>query len=236
MPVWQPGQPKVTFLSDRGGNIDVWSKRADGTGAAELLLDLEQTIATVHWSPNGEWLIARTGGVGGVTGGRDIYAFRPGSDTEAVPLMAGEFDEVGPEISPDGRWIAYTSRESGRYELYVRPFPDVNSARVQVSTNGGFSPRWAHSGEELFFMDEDQNMVSVDVDAGETFRASPPELLFPVPNGITFFDISLPYDITPDDQRFVMIGTVGAATDQDAGPASVLVTNFFEELKARVPR
>ena len=235
MPVWQPGQPNVTFLSDRGGNIDVWSKRADGTGAAEMLLDLEQTIATVFWSPDGEWLIARTGGVGGVTGGRDIYAFRPGSDSEAVPLMAGDFDEVGPEISPDGRWIAYTSRESGQYELYVRPFPDVNSARVQVSINGGFSPRWSHSGGELFFMDADQNMVSVDVDAGDTFRATPPELLFAIPNGISFFDIELPFDVTRDDQRFVMIGTVGAATDQDAGPASVLVTNFVEELKARVP-
>ena len=75
----------------------------------------------------------------------------------------------------------------------------------------------------------------VDVDAGDTFRASPPERLFAIPNGISLFDLSIPYDVTSDDQRFVMISTVDAATGADAGPTSVLVVDFFEELKAKVP-
>ena len=151
MPVWAPGGRDVTFLSDRGGNLDVWSKPADGTREPELLLDLDASLATVDWSPDGEWLLVRTSTGSLDTSERNILAWRPGVDSVPVPLFQSDYREIKPTVSPDGRWIAYASDETGRYEIYVRPFPDVSAGRWQVSIDGGRSPHWAHSGQELFF-------------------------------------------------------------------------------------
>ena len=136
MPVWAPGGRDVTFLSDRGGNLDVWSKPADGTREPELLLDLDASLATVDWSPDGEWLLVRTSTGSLDTSERNILAWRPGVDSVPVPLFRSDYREIKPTVSPDGRWIAYASYETGRYEIYVRPFPDVSAGRWQVSIDG----------------------------------------------------------------------------------------------------
>ena len=238
MPTWVPGGSDVHFLSDRNGNHDVWRRPADGTREPELVLDIEQDVATVDWSPDGEWLLLRTSAGTAITAQRNILAYRPGVDEEPTPLFAGSYRELNPAVSPDGRWIAYASDETGRYEIYVRPFPDVSAARWQVSINGGRSPQWAHSGRELFFQSPTQQMMVAEVTANGTFRAETPAVLFEPSsqweagnlNGVYFA-------VHPDDQRF-LIATRAPTGDEDGGgtaPPMVLINNFFEELKARVP-
>ena len=119
-------------------SVTFWARPGDGTGTAELVFDFEEGIAQAFWSPDGEWLVFRTAGVAGVEGGRDIFALRPDVDSVPTPLMTADFDEIYPALSPDGRWIAYASNETGRYEVYIRPFPDVESGRWQISPQGGF--------------------------------------------------------------------------------------------------
>ena len=107
MPVWDPGGQNVTFLSDRGGNFDVWSRPADGTGEAELILDIDEDLRKIQWSPDGEWLLLSTDD--GQVGSGGILAFRPEVDSVPTPLFVSEFREIDPVVSPDGRWIAYAS-------------------------------------------------------------------------------------------------------------------------------
>ena len=237
MPVWAPEGQMLTFLSSRGGNLDVWSKPSDGTGSAELVLDMEPSIAQARWSPSGDWLVLRTSGTGGVAGGRDIHGVRPGIDSVPMALLVAEYDEVDPDVSRDGRWLAYTSNETGSYEVYVRPFPEVDSGRWQISVNGGFSPQWAHNGRELFFIDSDGNMMVVDVETDGTFQNGVPDVLFAVSDDLDGGDIAVSYDVSPDDQRFLMARTdISLGGEEDDEPSSViLVNNFFEELKRRGP-
>ena len=203
-----------------------------------MLVDLEASVAQAEWSPDGEWIVLRTTTGLGAVFGRDILGIRPGVDSEPVPLMIAEFDETDPTISPDGRWIAYTSNETGRYEVYVRPFPDVDTDRWQVSTVGGFAPKWARSGRELFFVDAEATMSVSALDTSSGFEAAAPETLFNIPADIEGrpLNTTFNYDVTSDDQNFVMARTNIAVEGEEATPPSViLVNNFFEELKARVP-
>ena len=237
MPVWAPGGRDITFLSDRGGNHDVWSKPADGTREAELLIDIEQDIATVEWTPDGQWLFLRTSTGRRDSSARDVLVLRPGSDSVPTRLFATEFREVSPSVSPDGRWIVYASDETGRYEIYVRPFPDVSAGRRPVSVDGGRSPRWAHSGTEIFFQGPDAEMMVVDVETGGDLVVGVPYRLFE--RGDRWLALNLSgtvYDVALDDQRF-MVAAIVATGGDDAPPAPrfILVNNFFEELKRLVP-
>lgn len=236
MAVWHPDGRDVLFISSRDGDRQVWRKRADGTGEPELLVDFDMPVAQMDWTPDGSRLLLRTAGTGGVEGGRDIYVWDAEEDQPPVPLLAADFDEASPALSPDGRWLAYTSNESDRWELYVRPFPDVQEQRWQVSIEGGRSPGWSADGRELFFVDGDDNLVVSQITAGESFQASPPEMLFDIPPFVATSDISIPYDVAADGERFVMISFAVGGTVEDDGPQAILVQNFFEELKARAPR
>ena len=136
-PGWTPDGQYVTYVGGEVGSYDAWWRRADGTGAPELLLDDERSLNQVRWSPDDEWMVFRAGALAGPSGARDIVGFRPGVDSVAIPLIATtQFSEQDPALSPDGRWLAYTSDVTGRNEVYVSPFPDVDSGRVPVSTNG----------------------------------------------------------------------------------------------------
>ncbi|MDX1647220.1 MAG: hypothetical protein R3304_08750, partial [Longimicrobiales bacterium] len=238
MPEWGPEPGEITFTSDRDGNLDVWTKRADGTGEPRLIVDMEQQIATFGWSPDGEWLVLRTAGPRGVEGGRDIYAFRPGVDTVPQPLLANsEYDEMYPQISPDGRWLAYQTTETDRHEIYVRPFPDVGSGRWQISVDGGRNPQWSHSGDELFFQGPNREMMVVDVETSGGFSAGTPRTLFQNdPDWIWGDILGNIYDVHPDDQRFVLGMAVGSDDDDDDAPDAVLVTNFLQVLRSQTGR
>ena len=139
---WSADGQSLTFTSDRAGNLDLWTKRADGSGAAALVLDQATEILEGRYSPDSTWLVFREGG----GGAGDIYAIRPGVDSVPVPLEVTAFRERSVSLSPDGRWLAYVSNNTSRDEVYVRPFPEAGSGLVQVSTDGGLDPVWAHSG------------------------------------------------------------------------------------------
>ena len=144
-PAWSPDGRSVRYLSDgpdrvgRAG-LDVWTKRVDGSGPAERLLDWKEGIWAHAWSRDGQWLVFRD--LASSPENRDIYALRVGVDSEPVPLLNTRFNETAPTISPDGRWLAYVSNESGREEVYVRPFPNVRDGSWQVSLDGGGEPKW----------------------------------------------------------------------------------------------
>jgi len=222
--------------------VDVWQQRADGTGQPELLYDAEAQLAQGFWSPGGEWLVMRTTTGTGV-GGRDIHAIRPGVDSVPLRLLAEDYDEAAPAISPDGRWLAYGSNETGSYEVFVRPFPNVNDGKVQVSNAGGTSPLWATNGRELIYHDRQAALVAVSFETEPSFRVTGRTPLFTVPEGYvgrggTNSFITGLYDVAPDG-RFLMMRPAGDASpaEGESGeqPRIVLVLNWFEELTRRVP-
>jgi len=134
----------------------------------------------------------------------------------------------GPVISPNGRLLAYSSDESGRGEVYIRPFPDMRGFKRQVSAAGGVSPRWSHDGRELFFLDESRFMVAAPITLGETLVVGEPKRLFDTsPYNLG----SVGYDVAPDG-RFLMVRPVGASAARSS--ELVLVENFFQELASRV--
>lgn len=237
-PQWTPDGESITYVSGTPTGLNVNTRRADGTGEPMELLDAAESFALAFWSPDREWLILRsTTGAGNVFG-RDILAMRPGTDSTPQPLMAEEYDEMDPDLSPDGRWIAYASNETGRFEIYVRPFPDVDAGRWQISTRGGSRPRWTRDGREIFFGDENDNMVVARVDgSGTAFVAASPRILFATPSDIDRGDLGIPYDVSPDGQRLMMARVVRDAAAAASGlPDFILVQNFAEALRERVPK
>jgi len=234
-PMWTPDGTSVTYVSGPATSLDVYSRQADGTGEPELILDGDESIALAYWSPDRTWLILRTTTGAGNVFGRDIKAIRPGEDSVPVALMAEEHDEMDPALSPDGRWIAYASNETERFEVYVRPFPDVESGKWQVSTNGGHGPVWAHDGGGIFFKDGNDNLAVAAVDgSGSAFVAQGPAVLFPLPDDVVTGDLSSAFDVSNDDQRFLMARILPSSEDEgDVRPEFVLVQNFDEELRAR---
>jgi serine/threonine-protein kinase len=232
-PRWAPDGSAVTFLSDRGGDLDVWSRQATGSGEPELLFDHSDRIADAFWSPDHEWLVLRTAGVQDLSGGRDIVAVRRGVTDEVVPLLTAAYDEAAPALSRDGRWLAYASTQTGRYELYVRPFPNVDDGHWQVTTQGGSAPVWAHNGEELFYVDAARRLASVRFTADPGFRVSGTETLFTIPPGFDLAQVATLYDVAPDDERFLMARVYrGGDARRRGAPEIVLVKNFLEELRA----
>jgi serine/threonine-protein kinase len=232
-PRWAPDGSTVTFLSDRRGDLDVWSRQATGSGEPELLFDHSDRIADAFWSPDHEWLVLRTAGVQDLSGGRDIVAVRRGVTDEVVPLLTAGYDEAAPALSRDGRWLAYASTQTGRYELYVRPFPNVDDGHWQVTTQGGSAPLWAHNGEELFYVDAARRLASVRFTADPGFRVSGTETLFTIPPGFDLAQVATLYDVAPDDERFLMARVYhGGDARRRGAPEIVLVKNFFEELRA----
>jgi Tol biopolymer transport system component len=222
---WSPDGRTIAFSSTRLGDVDLFQKPADGTGNVELLIDADDTIGDTHWSRDGQWLLFRTGRT------RDIWGFRPGVDSAPAPLLQSQYELMHPSLSPDGRWLLYSSNESGRRETYVRPFPEVEKGRWQVSTTGGTEPLWAHSGREIFYIDGQGQMVAVAVTTSPVFAIRESEVLFdPSPWRAAGVGWRTYYDVTPDDQRFIMVRDVGRPEPVEV----ILVENFFEELKQKV--
>jgi len=139
-------------------------------------------------------------------------------------------------FSPDGRWLAYEANDSGRNEIYVRPYPDVNSGHWQVSTGGGTRPLWARSGQELVYVSPTGALMQVGVERGPSWAATTPTLLikegyFTIPGGNT----GRTYDISADGQRFLMIKEGGGSDQTAAPPQIIVVQHWTEELKRLVP-
>jgi serine/threonine-protein kinase len=224
-PTWTPDGRSVTFVGRTpNGDIALWTKRADGSGQAVLQRHDKRMMFGPQWSRNAEWLIFWTEYLD--PSGGDIVGFRPEIDTVLVPLLASKFQESLPALSPDGHWLAYNSNETGRFEVYVVPFPNTTSAKWAISSGGGINPMWSHRGNELFYRDASGDIFSVGIRTGSTFSFGTPKRLFSAP--FESFGYT-GYAVAPDDQRFLMIRNLGA----DAPDKLIVVENWFEELKTR---
>jgi serine/threonine-protein kinase len=227
-PVWAPDGTTLAFISDRGGRRAVYAVPVDGISTPELLLGHPgKDVDEVLWSSDGEWLVYRTGTT---ENDRDIYAtrLRPDTTTLAVAAQPG-IDERAPALSPDGRWLAYVSNETGRDEVWVRPFPDVERGSRQLSIDGGVEPTWADRGNEIFFRGP-RGLTSVAVGEGEAFSTGEERALFPSA-GFMFFTAHRAYDFEDGRDRFLMIRD----TPEETAPAELIfVEHFMEELKGRV--
>jgi len=232
-PVWADPQT-VSFLSDRRGDYDVWSVRADGVGDQRLEWDFDRGLLEATWSRDGRWLIGRTGIPVGGNGLGDVFAIRPGQDTLTIPLLTSPaYNETHPALSPNGRWLAYTSNESGRLGVSVSPFPEVASGRVRVAV-AGQTPRWSRDGAELFYMDDNRNIVVIPVGTNGDLELGEPRVLFEIPENVDLDGGRKKFDVAPDGSRF-LFARYGQAIETEDAPMPVLVHNFFEELRQRVP-
>jgi len=231
-PRWTADGRFIMFVTARQpGGVDL--HRADGAGADSLLY--EGVVDEAVMSPDSRWLVLRQGSVGAVAGGRNITGLRLGTDTTPVPILATPFDEEAPALSPDGKWMAYQSDETGRTEVFVRPFPNTDAGKKQVSSGGGLAPLWSRDGKELFYLAGDKKMMAARVTAGATLGLSEPVALFQVPDDLLGVEALYytPWDVARDG-RFIMARLVNGSQGQ-AGTI-VVVENWFQELHAKVKK
>ncbi len=230
-PSWGRDGRVLTFTSDQDGPSYLFSVRADGSNRPRRLFEGDTTqIDESFYSPDGQWLVYRAG----VTdGARRIYARRIGSDTGRVALVSDGFDAYMPALSPDGKWLAYVSVESGHEEVYVRPFPDAARARWQISTSGGNNPVWSPDGRELFYLTAADSLASVAVapGPGPDFLAGPRQSLFSV-RPFLFAPFHQAFSVTPDGRSFIMLRRVDAG--QGSTSSLTVVLNWFQELGTKL--
>ncbi len=230
-PRWTPDGQSVLYGDFVNGSV--MRRRADGTGTAQTLLDRPEAIFEFQYTPDSAWLVYRTGGTVAQIGARDIFAVRVGGDTTPVPIVADpKFDEAGVDVSPDGKWIVYESNETGRKEVYVRPFPNADAGKWQISTAGGTSPLWAKNGREIYFIERRQ-MRAATVTTTPTFDVGTTRTLFAIPADVysAETDNYAPFDVAADG-RFIMARRLQTVAAPNV--PLLFVLNWFEELKAKM--
>jgi eukaryotic-like serine/threonine-protein kinase len=220
-PVWSPDGKSIVYFSFRDGKYSLYRKPSDGSGAEELLLsDENQTIYADDWSHDGKTLIYQRGTGAGPGGGREIWALPLEGDRKPKMLLSG--GSVG-RLSPDGRWLAYQSMESGLPEIFVIA-ADGGQGKWQVTPTGGQFPRWSHDGKEILYFDvPGSNIVSVPVkNVGGALQFGTPQLLAP-----RWTILTVPFfDITNDGQKLLL-----ERLSQQVSQSVTVVTNFPEALK-----
>jgi serine/threonine-protein kinase len=229
-PAWSPDGKTVAFIRDSLTSSAVYARAVDGSTSERLLVRLDRPVQEMTWSPDGRWLVLRTDN--GAAGAGDIVGVRTSGDTTPVPLVASPFSELEPAISPDSRWLAYTSNESGSDEIYVRPFPGTDAARWQVSTGGGQYPRWSPDGHELFFLDRNSQLVAAELRPGTTFEVTELRRLFDA-SGFVNPGFHQNYDVLPGGRGFLFMRA--KLTGQQATTLPIVqVENWFADIKARM--
>jgi Tol biopolymer transport system component len=235
-PVWTPDGHRLTFRASRNAVVgNLYWQRADGSGDVQRLTDSQNWQVAGSWHPTGKFLAF--GEVRPETGGDlmmlplegdEVSGWRPGKPTV---FLSTPFSELDPVFSPDGRWVAYTSQETGRGEVYVRPFPGPEG-KWRVSTDGGSFPTWSRTRSELFYASPDNHlMVAPYAVEGNSFKADKPRVWsqrrFMTRPG-------RPFDLHPDGERFALVAAPEnvTAVQQDK---LVFIFNFFDELRRIAP-
>ena len=220
-PIWSPDGARVLYASDRGGDYRVYAKRASGVGEEDSVASVVNEAA-IDWAPNGTVVCT----VYGSTTGWDIWV-RPDLASPSKPFLNAPYTERDGALSPDGRWLAYRSNETGRGEVYVRSFPG-GEGKWQVSTAGGITPTWRADGREIAYMNLDGTIMSVPVEADETFHPGTPVPLFRfvMARGGT---PQRRWAMTADGQRFLVNTPVASEKRQ----AIDLVLNWPVELEKK---
>jgi eukaryotic-like serine/threonine-protein kinase len=217
-PNWTPDGRAIVYYAAGG----IYQGPADGSIAPTLRYPRRDLFSNVEYSPDGEWLIGTYAG--------DVTGVRTTGDTATLVLAGGVRLQRRGTISPDGKWLAYESDEDGVNQVYVRPFPNTQAAKHQISVNGGGMARWSRDGHELFFVSEASELMAVPVTLGSGFSSGVPRALFKA--GVIAQPV-LPFDVYPDGRRFLFARQVGSTAE--VPDQLVVVENFLSELKARLP-
>ena len=200
-PLWSPDGRSVAFIHDSANSSAVYVRPADGGGQDQLLVRIDRQIQEAAWSRDPRTIVVRTDNAAAGVG--DLLAVRVGGDSAPVPLVATPLTELHPAVSPDGRWLAYASNQSGfTNEVYVRPFGDASGGRWQVSNGGGAQPVWAPNGRELFYLDGQARLMAAQVQSGPTFEVGSVTPLFDARRFIRD-DFHQSYGVTPDGRSFL---------------------------------
>ena len=223
-PVWSPDGRQIVFSSTRAGPAKLYLKTASGTGNEEKIGSSGPAIQwAFDWSRDGRHILYSETTA---SAGYDLWTLPAAGERKPVPFLQTPFNETQGQFSPDGRWVAYSSDESGRYEIYVRSFGGT-PAKFQISQNGGMQPRWRGDGKELYYLSPDGKMMAVSVkETAEAVERGTPQVLFEDRSlsgatGAAFF-----YDVTRDGQRFLIV-----ATAEGNSQPLTLVTNWQAGLK-----
>ncbi len=220
-PEWTPDGRSVVFISTVDGKPSIRRQPADGSGGAETLYRPAQEPFEALVSPDSEWLVYRT--APGATYSRDILAVRLKGERVVTPIATGPNSEQLPHLSPDGKWLVYQSNETGRFEIYMRPFPGAG-ARVQVSDNGGTEALWARDGRILYYRGPVGEVIKVDVTTGAAFSIGARKTVL---LGEYLGDSSYPnWDVAPDGS-FLLLKRAGAESQ------TIVVHNWVEKCARR---
>ena len=224
-PIWTPDGTRVIYSSNRPGTVwDIFSRPADGAGGETPLVTRPLSQGARDISRDGEWLAYDQPGTDTA---QDVWVMPLRAQGTARPVARNSAQEMHPAFSPDNRWIAYVSNESGRPEIYVRPVAE-GSGKWRASAGGGVGPRWSPGGRELFYRDGEKMMV-VDVRPGDACVAGTPKLIFEAP--YLLGGIGTNYDVAADGTRFLMVASTAGTS-----PSSLtVVSNWFDELQRLVP-
>ena len=221
-PVWSPDGNSIAFASTRNGT-HIYQKSASGVGSDTLMFKSAATEIPVSWSHDGRYIVfsrQKPAGVSGV----DTWLLALTGEPKASPFIDSPFDKAQARISPDGRWIVYTTNDSGMYQIVVQSFPDPNLGRWQITAQGGIEPKWRRDGGELYYLAFDGNLMSVPVKeagAGRTFEAGTPAVLFqtPLPVSRTQIPRDRRYDVAPDGRFLISVPAASSAS----APVTVVV-------------
>ena len=236
VPIWSSDCQQIVFASASGGLLNLHRRASDASGPDELLLQLnaQPILFPSDWSADGRFLIYyRTDPKTQL----DIWTLPLDADhpangsgrsdapegRKAIPFLRGDYNESQGQLSPNGRWMAYVSDESGSQQVYVQSFPTLGGQR-QVSSDGGNQPRWRRDGKELFYLAPDRRLMAVAVKAGETFEADSPRTLFRTELDAAATRQS--YAVSLDGQRFLL-----NVSDQAGSPPMTVVLNWPALLK-----
>jgi Tol biopolymer transport system component len=221
-PVWSPDGARLIYYSDSPDASGLYVRHSTGAGRSEQVLASSQEAVALDWSRDGRFVLYS---LASPRSGNDIWVLSMSGEVKPRPLLDGPFDEFQARFSPDGRWIAYMSNESGREEVYVQSFPEPGG-KWQVSTRGGSDPVWRPDGRELFYLSADQQMMSMPVAASPTFEVAVPQALFAirvlVPSGARNH-----YAVTPDGQTFYAVSPL----EGESIGATTVVVNWSADLK-----
>jgi Tol biopolymer transport system component len=200
-PVWSPDDRRILFFGNFPSRSDLFTVGSDGTGAIERVFSNGADNLATDWSSDGKFILFQSSRGSGLSN-MDLWIYSV-EEKKAEPWLASPYAEKQGRFSPDRKWIAYASNESGRTEVYVRGFMPAGG-KWRVSTEGGHSPVWRADGKELFFVSPDSQVMSVAVRAGATFDGAAATPLFTIPGQILDVGVVTQYDAAPDGQSFLM--------------------------------